>query len=541
MKASSGAAEKTLFLIAFLAAVWQLVHISTAPLSLITQYLPDDTFYYLEIARNLAMRGISSVDGGQTITTGYHLLWAWICVGIARLAGFDRMILLRGMIVTSGLLALGTVFATAVFAWRRSLTLLSVLTLAITSFSFLYNSVSAMEWSLVIVFSTATAFALASTEKSTRPGLLLAGLFVLGFLGSLSRSDFGGQTACYLGAAIVVWVIRGERRYFLPSLSALLGASVGLAVTFYRDYLLTGSIVQGSARMKSIWSKVGGHSPLPFIPMLVRSMIYDLIHRPKLIQHSVASLNKGPQTQGAHFSGPATTIGILLVLALFVAAWIAICLRMGRKSEGMQVPSLNLFLLLSAGLTILLYATVDIFNSFALQIWYSAQITVALVILLYFLAKGVADSGHRGWAHGVLALITISNLVCFALSKPKYGPQARMLTIAPAIKQLAGDARVGIPDSGIFNFAYGGTAINLDGLVNNEIVNYAPDRLPCYLLDKKIVYFTNFGQTAEIALHLRPYTDYASEQTLALPDNDSVIVHQLNEAKIRALPECAAH
>jgi len=539
MKASSGAVQKALFLIAFLVAVWHWIHVATAPLSLIAQYLPDDTFYYLEVARNLAMRGLSSVDGGQTTTTGYHLLWAWISKVIALLVGFDRMALLRGMIFASGALALSTVLAVGVYAWRRSLMLLSVLTLVITSFSFLYNSVSAMEWSLVIVFSTATAFVLASTEKNTKPGLALAGLFVIGLLGSLSRSDFGGQTACYLAAALAVWLIRGEKRYFLPSLSALLGASAGLGVTFYRDYLLTGSIVQGSARMKSIWSKVGGHSPLPFMPVMARSVIYDLIHRPKLIHHTVASLNQEPPHGTVHLTGPVTTIAILLVLALFVAGWIAVCLRLGRGKLKTPAPTLDLFLLLSAGLTILLYASVDIFNSFALQIWYSAQITVAIVILLYFMAKGVAESGRPSLAHAVLALITISNLVCFGLSKPKFGPQARMLSIAPAIKQLAGNARVGIPDSGIFNFVYGGSAINLDGLVNNEIVEYAPDRLPCYLLDKKITYFTNFGQTAEIALHLRPYSDYSTAQTLALPDDDSVIVHQLDEARARALPECA--
>ena len=539
MKVSSAWAEKALFVVAFSVAVWHFVRVDTAPLYLITQYIPDDSFYYLEIARNLAMRGLSSVDGGQTTTTGYHPLWAWVCVVIAHLVRFDRMALLRGMILTSGVLALGTVLALSVFAWRRSLMLLSVITLSITSFSFLYNSVSAMEWSLMIVFSTATVFALASAQRDSKPGFMLPGLFILGTLGSLARSDFGGQTACYLCAALAVWLIRGEKRFFLPSLSALLGASAGLAITLSRDYLLTGSFVQGSARMKSIWSKFGGHSPLPFIPVMLRSVIYDLIHRPKLIHHAVASISKERQPGAAHLTGAAMTIGILLLLAFLVTAWIAICLRSLRSRATDLAPEHALFLLLSAGFTIVLYAGVDVFNSFALQIWYSAQITVAIVILLYFMAKAVAASGHSRWAHAVLALVTISNLVCFALSKPKYGPQARTLAVALATKQLAGNARVGFPDSGIFNFAYGGTAINLDGLVNNEIVNYAPYRLPCYLLDKKIEYFTGFGETTEIALRPRPYSDYSAVQTLALPDDDSFIIHRLDEARVRALPECS--
>ena len=62
---------------------------STAPLVLIVQYLPDDAFYYLGISRNLGLLGKSSFDGGQTLTTGYHPLWAWASEFLGWLGGYQ--------------------------------------------------------------------------------------------------------------------------------------------------------------------------------------------------------------------------------------------------------------------------------------------------------------------------------------------------------------------------------------------------------------------------------------------------------------------
>ena len=61
-----------------------------------------------------------------------------------------------------------------------------------------------------------------------------------------------------------------------------------------------------------------------------------------------------------------------------------------------------------------------------------------------------------------------------------------------------------------------GRIINLDGLVNDEIANYAPNRLPCYLADKHIQYASGFGHSSTVAFHLAPLADYSTPVRIPL-------------------------
>lgn len=68
------------------------------PLTDLVQRVPDDAFYYLKIAQNIATTGQSSADGFST-TNGYHPLWMLYVSGLARIIG-DNSVLLRSALAT---------------------------------------------------------------------------------------------------------------------------------------------------------------------------------------------------------------------------------------------------------------------------------------------------------------------------------------------------------------------------------------------------------------------------------------------------------
>ena len=60
-----------LALAGFLVVAWRTI---SGPLDQLLLVVPDDAFYYLQIARNLVETGRSTADG-FSVTNGYHPLW----------------------------------------------------------------------------------------------------------------------------------------------------------------------------------------------------------------------------------------------------------------------------------------------------------------------------------------------------------------------------------------------------------------------------------------------------------------------------------
>jgi hypothetical protein len=142
-------------------------------------------------------------------------------------------------------------------------------------------------------------------------------------------------------------------------------------------------------------------------------------------------------------------------------------------------------------------------------------------------------------ACAAVSILAVANMAIYMFSSPAYDNQKDFISKAEAAKQAFGDASVGVSDAGIFNFVYGGRIVNLDGLVNDEIVRYAPDRLPCYLADKQIQYASGFGHSSTVAFNLEPLTNYSTPVRVRLgPGKDAVFFH-IDPDRVRALPECA--
>ena len=70
------------------------------PLDELLQIVPDDGFYYLNIASNVANSGWSTFDG-TSATNGYHPAWALLLMPLARLFSASPVLYLRSAMLLS--------------------------------------------------------------------------------------------------------------------------------------------------------------------------------------------------------------------------------------------------------------------------------------------------------------------------------------------------------------------------------------------------------------------------------------------------------
>src|SRR5690606_2026508 len=114
-----------------------------------------------------------------------------------------------------------------------------------------------MESWLVILFSSLTIFFVAQ-QKEASPKFLF-GLFLIGLLGSLSRTDYG-----MLPGVLFCTIFFAERFKITPSVvrsfTILSGAIIGVFVVLIQNYFISGQLAQASAQTKLFWSSVAGHS-----------------------------------------------------------------------------------------------------------------------------------------------------------------------------------------------------------------------------------------------------------------------------------------
>jgi len=524
-------------LISILVAVAGALRVSFGPEPNFVLRVPDDAFYYLGIARVYTARGVFSFDGGQTLTSGFHLLWMYLLLPIVRIAGTDNRLLLSLATGLSAAIALGVALVALVWFWRRaSAGALFALAISLSSYAFLNGQSSVVEWPLCIA-SGAALFALLARHERTRGRSLLA-LFSVGLVGSLARSDFGGVALATCVAALLVRHFARRQAYVLPSLAALLGAMVGLGVVLLHQHWISGSWVQGSARVKAIWGAAAGWSPAPVLHQFSRAALYV----PTL--QNVTDRIGLKQRLGVHVE-----IGIVVVILLSVAllAWkrsrlVEIWRALVRAVAG---DSSRPFLLLSSLLTGAFYVVFYSANPVGVQSWYTAHIWVPSFIVLALIieaALGGGDRIRRRSLEAAFLAVAALNWTVFVLSPPVYAWQGEMrregLLLAERMADGTLDGSIGWSDAGIVGFYQGGDVINLDGLVNDEIAAYLPDRLHCYLLTKHIRYLSSFGAAAEHFLQVPDPARFAHRITLKADDGYTIDLYEVDAQRLSRFREC---
>ncbi|MBI4859930.1 MAG: hypothetical protein HY815_06660 [Candidatus Riflebacteria bacterium] len=452
-------------------AVGLFLHVAVALLlatpEVRVQYVPDDAYYTIGLARNFCTQGRWTFDSGTSVTTGFHRLHVFVMTGIYRLLKpeAERFVVLS--IVYSWALLLPVLVIATVFTLRAGrLSIALLLFLFLVSRNVLLNSVCALEWTWVVLVATLTcvSFRVEARPDSRR---FLIWVFALGFAGSLARTDFG-----LLPLAVTLATILESpavRSLLLPrALAGLVGATAGLATVTLHNHLVSGRLLQSSAAMKLHWgSMFGGDIPEVFFKML--SLL-------------------GPP------AGLRLVLAVPVVAApIALGAWFYLRDRFGPgvpgSDPGESADATGRVLWLACLVTVIGYVLLYSRVPFTVQNWYTGNVIVPLFLVLSL--PYARSYGRRYRALVALPFLAVScffqaGQACSFLETPEWPHQLQSYRAGLYLRD-AGLGVVGSWNAGVVGYYEGGHVVNLDGLVNDDIHDYVTRQaLPAYLEEREI-------------------------------------------------------
>ena len=303
----------------------------------------------------------------------------------------------------------------------------------------------------------------------------------VGAFGSLARTDFGLLPAVLLLCSLIVPLDPSVRRRIRTRLVALLvGASLalGLFLLYVHDY--SGHWLQSSARMKSLWGDTADTALSNYFLLLM-----------------VVALPRA----GVLFAGGA---------AIQLIAGLAMRLRTARSSESQpvndglandadsanrtQVP--RAFVAISGAATTLAYVLFFGQQNLAPQTWYASAFAFSLALSIgvtFGIVLGTVKV-HRAWQMLFVTVVVLGVASShFEGRYARFPHQANMLGAAMWLKEYPLDKPVAAFNAGILSYFSEKDVINLDGLVNDDIFDYAKrDALSEYFDARDIGYLLDY-------------------------------------------------
>lgn len=427
----------------------RFVHLARLPESALVQYVPDDAFYYLQLARNFARLHRWTFDGVAP-ATGFHLLWGYLLAALYAVAPnlsfhaiFDLLFLLA-----AALIVLSCALITRLVRSRFGTWSVVGVTTVFLSFYSLQVPNELMEAPLAITCAAAV-LSLCSVRKPSRKTLIIA--FPFGVLGMLSRSDFG-----LLPGVLFVAALAFRTRAARTAGVALLGSVLGLGLIFTHSTIVAGHRLQGSTQVKRHWSQVNHDSLADTAIFAARPLHTD----PNAMWQPDRALHDG------------------LRLAAVLLLGLACCLWKGHRQPDTLALAVAMLLLPLA------YIAVYRYDSAALQPWYFANFVLPFSIA----AAALCSVPLRLW-QGVIALVLLvwaAKGIRLSLT-PLFPSQAGFYAGAQYLRAHPELGQVGAWNAGVENFFSGGRVVNIDGLVNDDADRaILTARLPQYLASRHI-------------------------------------------------------
>jgi len=454
-----------------------------APPSLRVQYIPDDAFYYLELSKNFSDYKYWTFDSGISVTSGFHLLNAYLLTGLYTLLkpgteSFVQISAAVGILLTASMAAL--VWRKA---WRnRNLYLLIFLATTTTTPNFLLNSISITEWSLGLTLAVCYFyfFHRSITEQENFAKIL----FLLGLAMSLARSDSGLLP-------LSIWIadlhVRGAKKA-TASFIGLAGAAVGVSLLLAHNWYFTNEFLQASAKVKAHWAQIQGVAGAGSIVTLVQIF-------------SVLGLDLTPE--GFRQSSTIFAVEVLLAPILLIGlGWKTRHQKTLTSGIGLVEPERQrLALPLAAFLCLISYM---LFYRFSIgqQQWYTVNLIVPVTCLYttagwYLHKRLLPETNLTAIWFTLAAFITIGFNVWSlyplnGLNAP-WPHQSAVRAAGIYLNDNPLDQQVGSWNAGIIGYYQGGQVVNLDGLANNDAARYVIDnRLDNYITQTQIGYLIDF-------------------------------------------------
>jgi hypothetical protein len=446
----------------FLVMIIRVIFFYNAPDSVLIGVVPDDAFYYMQMAKHRAFEGLWTFDGTSS-ATGFHFLYAYFLFFFYSIFGvidWRQLFLIIG-VLSSAFIALSAYFVarTAGILFGRKSVLLAVA--PFFSSAALMQSTSMMESWLVLFFSAATIYFLAKDENPSVFGIVA--LTFLGVLGSLSRTDYGMLPGVIFFAFLVSNPSLNNYR-LKRSIFVLAGGIIGVVIVLMQNLQISGQIFQASAQTKLYWSSVIGHN----VSIPINLALSILIPFYSSLNHSFQSLV------------------LFCTACLFAYSW----RKFARERDRIICLPTIVFGCL---LTILGYILFYRYNSQSLQIWYAsnfiAPIGISSAALGFFVFR------EKLFIPALIVFFTFTYSCIRDLYFIPYPHQAGMMQAGLFLKgQKSGDIYASW-NAGIISYFSGTNLINLDGLTNDEVLPFIKSNsLFDYIQSRKINYLIDYDE-----------------------------------------------
>ncbi len=451
-------------------AIIHYVWLIFVPHKALVCFIADDAFYELQIARHFLSSGKWSFDGGYSTTTGFHLLNVYLMSLFPGLLAHPWLAIKFWMAVGLALSILSVFIITNFVYEKFGAFALVPAFLVLTAPSFTLQSTGLLEYPYVILMAALYVSAMFLRRGEHRSMLL--GIFLLGFVGSVARSDFGGLPLAIFLTCSIAFFLNRHSEYLLKSSCGLAGASVGLAVVFLHTFLFSRHFLSGSAMIKALWGSRLGYSPLRPIWTLILTLTSSL-----------------------------RTLIFILVFSVLAVTLRLCVLALGRSSDTNIEPEREELggndskLLAGTGVcAIVLYMLVYGAEP-PLQLWYTASFAIPVLLVLGPAAQA-ASRATRAYVLGVVALLAGVNIL--GTYDPTWNHQRYMLEMAEYLREHPPAGRMGGWNVGIVGFFNDGKIVDLDGLMNDQIYPYVREgKVEQYIDRAKIKYIVDFPTQIE--------------------------------------------
>jgi hypothetical protein len=452
--------------------------------ALVSGVLPDDAFYYFEIAHRV-WAGEGVTFDGTAPATGLHLLWLGLILPLFALfpAGSAKPVI-ASLWLATGLMALASVLVARItWRWTRRWDVAVALGACLTVNPWVVReSLNGLETALALAALAASVLGLVRYVEapSRRRAAELTGLLVLTLL---ARSD------ALVVVAPACAVLLARRAWWRDAALVAGGSAAGVAALSLLNWLRTGSFLQSSATavpwlFHANWNRVNPGAS----PEQVRQHGWDVFQ--DALRFTENALGP-PQVQLFWLCAGALLLALVWRLAL-------------RRAHPVTLEDLTPLAIL-AGLTVGLVALHFIhgYVRWLPRPWYFVPASLGVCLAPAVLARLLVPSGAGARLASTVAALALG-LGAVTLGRDlertqaqqghhSYPWQREMLEAGLAVSErLPKDAVVGAFNSGIIAYVSEQTVVNLDGVVNedaaralkrHELLAYMRERQVRYLVD----------------------------------------------------------
>ena len=454
-----------------LACVVRLI-IAWQPLdTLVTRVMPDDAFYYFQIARHIAAGDGATFDGTEG-TNGFHPLWMMALVPVYKVAGSNGPLGVHLALTLAALLDLVTCWLVARTVTR--VTAVPAAGLAAACWYALNPAVltqvgNGLETSLnLLCLAALFAWTVDGRRAEARSSRWWIGFGCVAGLAMLARSD-NVVPILVAGAGLCILPWRRDRVRGL--LLAAGTSAVLLAPWLLWNWTKFGRLLQTSAGAYSVVTRgnlaaqgygagtVVWYAIRDTYTLFVRTIPLDLVGESKLV-----GLGLGVAVAVLAMGGGARVWESARRFAVPTAACVALLLThsLGRGT---------------------------------LKVWYVAPAALVAAygvgLVWQVVAEGAGDARARRWAGGLLWLTVMTGFGMNGTTivrRGLYPWQVEMLAGGRWLAERAPQGTVaGSFNSGIIAYVGERTVVNLDGLVNTAASDAVADRrLGAYIDEREI-------------------------------------------------------